>query len=152
MIFDIGVVVFSLLMLVYWFRYTCGLMLCTKPVRDYSKQVGAANQLKVFEVQTRLAAPVLTGTVQNLDELEHMLDRDYLLLMYLIENAVNFKTAGYELEQTMLKINYQFVKRAYAVSKRLSLAHGSQRLSEMATIITHFANLMGERAALAAAQ
>jgi hypothetical protein len=152
MIFNIGVVALSLLLLIYWFRYTCVLMLRTKPVRDYSKQVVAANQLNVFDVQSRLAAGAPDGTVQHLDELEQMLDRDYRLLMYLMEHAANFKTAGYELEQTMLKLNYHIVKRCYAVTRRFSIAQGSRRLSEMAAIITHFANLMGERAALAAAQ
>lgn len=151
MIFNIGVVAFSLLLLVYWFRYTCVLMLRTKPVRDYSKQVAAANQLKVFEVQNRLAA-ASAQNAQNLDELRAMLDRDYRLLMYLMGHAANFRTAGYQMEQTMLKINYRIVSRAYSVSKRFSIAQGSQRLSEMAAIITHFANLMGERAALAGAQ
>lgn len=151
MIFNIGVVAFSLLLLVYWFRYSCLLMLRTKPVRDYSRQVAAANQLKVFEVQSRLTA-ASARNAQNLDELRAMLDRDYRLLMYLIGHAANFKSAGYQPEQIMLKINYRMVRRAYAVSRPFSVAQGSRRLSEMAAIITHFASLMGERAALASAQ
>ncbi len=150
MIFNIAVVTFSLLLLIYWFRYTCVLMLRTKPVRDYSKQVVAANQLKVFEVQSRLATAA--ASVENLDELQEMLDRDYRLLMYLVGHAANFKTAGYEMEQMMLKVNYRILSRAYDISKHLSISQGSRRLSEMAAIITHFANLMGERAALAAAK
>ncbi|MGI8744730.1 MAG: hypothetical protein ACR2NN_19590 [Bryobacteraceae bacterium] len=152
MIFNIGVVAFSFLLLLYWFRYTCVLMLRTKPVRDYSKQVAAANRLNVFEVRSRLTAAAGGGNIQGLDELQSMLDRDYRLLMFLMGHAASFKTAGYEMEQTMLKLNYHIVKRAYALSKRFSIAQGSERLSEMAAIIAHFANLMGERAESAAAQ
>ena len=59
MIFNIGVSVISLALLVYWFRYTCLLLLRTKPVRDYSKQVVAANQLAIRVLYVYLVKLVL---------------------------------------------------------------------------------------------
>lgn len=152
MVLNVVMVSVSLLLLVYWFRYTCLLMLRTKPARDYARQVAAANHLSVFEVQTQLVATEASGIDQPLDSLERMLDRDYRLLLYLIRHAANFKTAGNQIEQIMLRGDYQIMKFMYVIAKRLSLSQGSKQLSEMAMIITHFANLMGERAALAVAQ
>jgi cell division protein YceG involved in septum cleavage len=141
------IVAFSLLMLVYWFRYTCLLLLNTKPVKDYSKQVAAANQLKVFEVQNRLES---NANIEHLDELKRLLDRDYQVIMYLMRHGANFKSAGYELNQRMCMLNYQLLKWVYGFSKS-SYSPSRQRLLEMANVIVYFANLMGERAAIAPA-
>lgn len=152
MVFNFGVVAVSFLLLLYWFRYTCVLILRNKPVGDYSKQVATANRLTVFEVQSQLAGDIPPGALHNLDELQRMLDRDYRLLMYLRAHASKFRTTGYEIEQSMLRLNYHTVKLAYAVTRHFSMTRASVRLSEMAAIIAHFANIMGERAAVASAQ
>jgi hypothetical protein len=147
MIFSVLIVVVSLLLLLYWFRYTCLLLLRTKPVRDYSKQVVAANQLRFVEVSGSLGAG---ESVQQLDKLQQMLERDYCLVMYLIRHAANFRTAGSEMEQRMLMLDFTIMKMVYRLSKRVLPSQARHALVEMAHIIAHFANAMGERAALAA--
>ena len=149
LIFNIITVAFSVLLLAYWFRYSCLLILRTQPERDYAKQVAAANHLHLFEVRTRLAASA-SGTTNSLDGLDRMLDRDYRLLRYLIRHAANFKTAGFEPEQLILVWDYRLMSVAYRLTRRISDARGEKQLSEMAAIIARFANIMGERAALAA--
>ena len=145
--FNILIIAVSVLLLFYWFRYTCLLLLRTKPVRDYSKQVAVANQLTFFEVRGSLA----TGEAgRQFDELEKMLQRDYRLVMYLIRHAANFRTAGSELEQRMLMLDFYIMKMVYRLSKRFSPSQARHPLEEMAHIIAHFANAMGERAAVAA--
>lgn len=146
MIFDVLIIAVSLLLLLYWFRYTCLLLLHAQPPRDYSKQVAAANQLKVFDVRATLA----TGQGSpNFDDLEQMLDRDYRLVMYLIRNAANFRTAGSELEQRMLMLDFHIMRLVYRVFARFSPSQARGALEEMAHIIARFAHMMGERAAVA---
>jgi hypothetical protein len=147
MTFNVLIIAVSMLLLLYWFRYTCLLLLRTKPARNYSKQVAAANQLNVFVVRERLAA---SEPVQ-LDELQQMLNRDYRLVMYLLRHAANFQAAGSELEKRMLMLDFHIMKLVYSVSKRFSPSQARQPLEEMAYIIAHFANVMGERAALTTA-
>ena len=149
MIFNIVMVGFSALLLMYWFRYSCLLILRTQPERDYAKQVAGANHLNVFEVRTRLAA-VASGTATSLDGLDRMLDRDYRLLLYLTRHATNFKTAGFEVEHLILVCDYRIMSVVYRITRRISDARGAKQLAEMAAIVTRFASLMGERAALAA--
>jgi hypothetical protein len=138
------IVACSLVMLVYWFRYTCLLLLNTKPPKDYSKQVAATNQLNVFEVKNRL---VSSANVEQLDELRRLLDRDYRLIMYLMRQGARFKSAGYELDQSVFMLNYQLLKLVYGFSK-LSYSLSRRHLLEMANVIVYLANLMGERAAV----
>lgn len=148
MIFNAVILAVSLLLLLYWFRYTCLLLLQTQPSRDYSKQVAAANQLKIFDVRARLVA---SEGPQQLDALEQMLDRDYRLIMYLMRHAANFRTAGSELEQRVLMLDFHIMRAVYRLSKRFSPAHTRDSLEEMAQIIADFAHVMGERAAIATA-
>src|SRR5437879_3777247 len=102
MTFNVLIIAISMLLLLYWFRYTCLLVLRAKPARNYSKQVAAANQLNVFVVRERLAA---TEPLQ-LDEVQQMLNRDYRLVMYLIRHAANFQATGSELEKRMLMLDF----------------------------------------------
>lgn len=150
MIFDAVVLVFSLLLLAYWFRYSCLFILRTQPQRDYARQVATANHLHLFEVQTRLAAAV-NGAAHSLQGLDVMLNRDYRLLLYLSRHATNFQTAGFELEQVMLVCDYRIMSAIYRVTSRISSGRGAKQLAEMAAIITRLANVMGERADLAVA-
>src|SRR5258706_2540942 len=66
----------SLLLLAYWFRYTCLLILSAKTTRDFAGEVAEANQLSFLEVQARLRAE---GPA-DLDHLHSALDRDYARL------------------------------------------------------------------------
>lgn len=144
MFFDVLVVLMSVGMLIYWFRYSCVLMLRTKPLRDFSKQVAFANQLKFVEVQNRLTN---SGSAEQLDELQRMLDRDYRLVMYLIRHASKFQAPAPEVEHRMLMLDFQVMRLRYRLARRFSLAQTRHSLEEMASIIAHFANVMGERAA-----
>ncbi len=147
MFFDGLIVSISILMLIYWFRYTCLLMLRTKPAQDFARKVATANQLSFIEVQNRLAQP---GAPEHLDELQQMLDRDYRLIMYLIRHAEKFQAPAPELEHRMLMLDFHVMRFRYRVSKRFAGAQSHHSLTEMANIIAHFANVMGERAASAA--
>jgi hypothetical protein len=73
MLMNAIIVVFSLLMLGYWFRYACLLLLNTKAPKDHSNPVWAVHPLKVVEIQNRLAT---SAEMENLDELKRLLDRD----------------------------------------------------------------------------
>jgi hypothetical protein len=147
MLMNAIIVVFSLLMLGYWFRYACLLLLNTKLPKDHSNPVWAVHQLQVFEIQNRLAS---TANVEQLDELKRLLDRDYQLIMYLIRHGANFKTTGHDLRQRILILNYQLLKLLYGFSK-LSDSPSRKHLQEMVNVIAYFATILGERSAVAPA-
>jgi hypothetical protein len=135
----------SALLFGYWFRYTCLLILSAKTSRDYAADVARANQLGFLEVQARLqdAAP-------DLDGLHASLDRDYALITYLIQHASGAQ-GELSLEDRMLQLNYRLMSAWCRMSRRFSVEAGRRALDEMATVVSHFANAMGERAVAGAA-
>jgi hypothetical protein len=137
----------SVLLLAYWFRYMCLLILNAKTTQDFAAQVATANQLSFLKVQSQLVA----GASSELDRLHASLDRDYALLTYLLKHAAS--TAGQEssMEARMLEVNYRLVSAWARFSRNLSPAASRRALEEMSLVVAHFANIMGERSACASA-
>lgn len=142
-IFIIGV---SLTLFVYWFRYTCLLIVSAKTTRDYAGEIATANQLSFLTVREQLRS---SADLASLERLIGMLDRDYAVVTYLLEHASEAKFSGDSLEQQMLRINYRVMRVWYRISRSFSLAQARQALDEMSLVVAHFANTMGERAAYA---
>lgn len=148
MISTILIIGVSLMLFVYWFRYTCLLILSAKTTRDYAGEVATANQLKFREVQNDLKK----SPDDKLDTLRATLDRDYAVLTYLLRHAAEFQVAGSSVEQRMLRVDYHLMKIWYLASRRISAEKARTALEEMSLIVAHFANSMGERRAFAAGQ
>ena len=134
----------SLVLLVYWFRYVCLLMMTAKPAKDYASRVAAANDLSFVNVKSHLAGAV--GT-QQLDRLQKELDRDYRIVMYLLRQGANIR--GYELEQRLLMAYFGSMKGAYLVLRRLRPEACRRALGEMTDVVAYFAARTGELAACA---
>ena len=146
MIASIAIIVLSVLLFVYWFRYTCLLILSTKTTRDYAGQVAQANELQFLVIKDRLKSPETAGP---LDGLEQALNHDYRFLTYLLRHASGLQLNGDALENRMLMIDYRIMKLFYLGTRKLSPKQARRALSEMSNIVGHFANSMGERLASA---
>ena len=134
----------SLLLLGYWFRYTCLLILSAKTTRDYAAEVAEANQLSFLEVQARLRAEV---PAVNLDNLHAALDRDYARITELLKAGSG---QDLPLEDRMMQMNYRVTQMWYRATRRISSSAARNALDEMSMMVSHFANSMGERASSAA--
>jgi hypothetical protein len=143
----VTIVAGSALLFVYWFRYTCLLILSAKTACDYAADVAAANQLNFLDVQTRLRE----GSMAELDPLHTALERDYHLITYLLKNATQSGAEDSSLEVKMLEMYYGLMGAWYRVSRTFSTAAARSALEQMSVVVEHFANVMGERASCAAA-
>ena len=141
LIVTVLITVSSALLFGYWFRYTCLLILSARTTRDYAADIAQANQLNFLQVQAELR-----GQPTQLDRLQASLDRDYAVINGLIRSS-----GEWGMEDRMLQLNYRLMGAWCAISRRFSADMGRQALDEMSTIIAHFANGIGERAALGAA-
>jgi hypothetical protein len=139
------IMVSSVLLLAYWFRYTCLLMLSARTSRDYAASVALANQLSFLEVQSMLQDS------HDLDRLKELLDRDYKVLTYLLKNAAQPSNGGDAVETRMLEVDYRLMRAWYSVARRFSPSAALTAVDEMAQVVAHFANSMGERAMSGAA-
>jgi hypothetical protein len=137
----------SVLLLAYWFRYMCLLILSARTTQDYAGQVATANQLSFLEVQAQLGA----GASPELDRLHAALDRDYSLLTRLLKNAAGSAGSESSMETRMLEMNYRLVSTWARVSRNFSPAASRRALEEMSLVVAHFANIMGERSACGSA-
>jgi hypothetical protein len=138
------ITVSSVVLFAYWFRYTCLLILSAKTARDYTADVAYSNSLGFAEVQTELKQ----SSSPDLDRLRAALDRDYRVVRDLLKKAGAGQSA---LETHMLAINYRLMGTWYQVSRHFSGSTAARALGEMSMVVAHFANLMGEQAASAAA-
>lgn len=143
MAISIFIIVVSTALFVYWFRYTCVLILRTRNKRDYAHQVAEVNQLSFATAHERLAS---SQGPEAFERLHQSLDRDYRIVSYLLRHAGI--QGGQSVEEQMLRLDYQIMRICYFLAKRFSMASARQALLERASIITHLANAMGERAAL----
>lgn len=139
------IIVGSILLFGYWFRYTCLLLLSAKTTRDYAGEVAAANQMSFLEVQALLRA---SGPVE-LDRLDASLERDYALVTNLIQNAGG-GNAEFRMEDRMLEMNYKLSRFLFRSVGRFSPDVAKRALDDMSGVIAHFANALGERAAVGA--
>jgi hypothetical protein len=139
------ITVSSVLMLGYWFRYTCLLILSAKTTRDYAADIAIANQLSFLQVQAELR----DRQPADLNRLQASLDRDLAVVTYLIQNASGQGEWG--MEARMLKLNYRLMSTWCSVSQRFSPEAGRRALDEMSMIVSHFANSLGEQATAGAA-
>jgi hypothetical protein len=133
---------FSVLLLVYWFRYVCLLMLAAKPAKDYATRVAAANDLIFVQVKGHLAGAV---EPQQLDRLQRDLDRDYRIVLYLLRQGA--PAPGYQLEHRLLMAYFETMKAAYLVLRRLRPEACRRALGEMSDVVAYFATRTGELAA-----
>jgi hypothetical protein len=143
MVASILIIVFSVALFIYWFRYTCLLILSARTARDYTRQVADANQLGFLDVQSQLA----TVADLSFDSVHRSLARDYKLITYLLSHAGNLDSEDNGLEQLMLRIDFKLMSVWSALSSRVAPAQARNALVEMSDIISHFANTMGERQA-----
>ena len=144
MISSVLIIAFSFVLLVYWFRYTSILILHTRTSVDYSPDVVAANNLLFPEVQTQLAH---AATAPQLSALHESLARDYRLLTYLLRHTAGASIDGFPLEQRVLMLDFRVMQVFYALTNGLGLPQAKAALEEMAQILRHLSNAMGERAA-----
>jgi hypothetical protein len=145
LIVTLVITVSSVLMLGYWFRYSCLLILSAETTRDYAADIATANQLSFRQVQAELREQ----QPADLSRLQASLDRDLAVVTYLIQNASGQGEWG--MEARMLKLNYRLMSTWCSVSQRFSPEAGRRALDEMSMIVSHFANSLGEQASAGAA-
>ena len=138
MLVSILIIAVSLVLLAYWFRYTCVLLLKVDGASECASRVAAANHLNFPEVLGRLQQAEAT-----LDSLELALERDYRILNYLLEHSAGLEVAG--VEQRILTLDYRIMQVWYKLVRRSSSVHARAALVEMARVLTYLSGKMGER-------
>ncbi len=142
-IITVAITASSVLLFGYWFRYTCVLILSAKTARDFAADVAAQNRLGFLQVQSQLREPAA-----NINGLCDSLDRDYAMLSKLLQQGADSSSS---IERRMLAIHYRLTRAWFQTTSHFSTSAARRALEEMSVVVAHFANVMGEQAASAAA-
>jgi len=127
----------SVILLVYWFRYTCLILLRQQ------------NEESVNTPQARLGLLQAEEQVSNepeLDPLHQSLERDYRLLTYLLQHAGGVGTPS--IEDRLLKLDYLLMRAWYRLTRSVAPQCARRALMERAAVVDCLARKMGSHARL----
>jgi hypothetical protein len=118
---------FSAILLAYWFRYSCVLLLrnaaeLTRPVNEE-----ADARFSFTQVREKLE------TAPELDPLHRSLQRDFQVVKYLVEHAAGIELAS--IEERLLVLDYRVMQCYYRLTKALFPRQARQALGEMAGVL-----------------
>jgi hypothetical protein len=130
----------SVVLLVYWFRYTSLLILSTKTSHDFSFDIAHAHELQFPEVRASLPSIGAARFGALLSGIDH----DYRLVSALLRNVETSEKRAC-LEDIILRVDFIGLKLAYRLSAPFSEQMARRALTEMADVVAHFANAVGER-------
>ena len=138
MLASIFIIAFSLALLIYWFRYSCILLLRNQSELVDSSHAMDDNRFHILEVRERLR------TEKQLDPLHASLQRDYEVLTYLLEHAAGLELSS--VEDRLLVMDYRVMRWWYQLSRIAAPEQARRALSEMALVLGILAGKIDERA------
>jgi hypothetical protein len=140
---SIVIIICSIGLLVYWFRYTCILLVRNSAEELRSLSAAASQSSFCFaEIQVRLGA----DSTAELDPLHSALQRDYQVLSYLLEHASGLALESFE--ERLLVWDYKLMQVWYSFTRTAAPDQARNALREMASVIGILAGRIGERAGM----
>jgi hypothetical protein len=137
MVVSIITAALSLGLLLYWFRYSCILLL-----RDSMEETRAAVDVNA-RFSFRQVREQLRGAIP-LDGIERALERDYQVLTYLIEHAAGLDVNS--VEDRLLAVDYHVMQWCYRVTRSVAPESARRALGEMADVLSVLAGRLDQRA------
>lgn len=134
------IIFFSVVLFVYWFRYSCLLILQT---RASSAVQISASRLSFPAVQARLRNQ--EAGLETLDQLQRDLINDYRVVCFLLQCSAE---SGVDpIERRMLMLDYWIMRAWYSTARRAAPPQARQALEEISNIVSYFAYSVGRYAA-----
>jgi hypothetical protein len=130
------IIAISVVLLAYWLRYSCVLLLRNAQERAALSHV-VDDRFSVSSVVERLK------TENELDPLELALERDYAVVTYLIAHAADLELAS--IENRLLILNYRMMRAWSRITRSLAPAQSRRALSEMASVLSVLVSQMAEQ-------
>jgi hypothetical protein len=144
MITSFVIMALSLAMFVYWFRYSCVLILESDWNEEQARSLAFENELSFHKTETELSEAVDT---QSMDGIRDSLTRDLDYVRRLMVSGDGNQETGPSLESRMLMVDYKLMKAWYAVARATSKPKAQEALRSMSRIISYMAGEVGDRMA-----
>ena len=132
---SVFIIAISVVLFVYWLRYSCVMLL--RSARERSEMPTVADER--FSVSS-----VLEGLKAEADlaSLEKALERDYHVVTYLIEHAADLELAS--VENKLLVLDYQLMRLWSHLTRTVAPQQSRNALSEMASVMIVLVGQMGQ--------
>ena len=131
---SVFIVAISALLLVYWLRYSCVMLLHDAQERSAMLTVDD-ERFSASSVLERLK------TEADLAPLERALERDYRVVTYIIEHATDLELAS--IENRLLVFDYRLMRLWSRLTRALAPQQSRRALTEMASVLRVLAGQMG---------
>jgi hypothetical protein len=138
MLASILIIIFSVVLFAYWFRYCCTLLLRNAREAQAGTAPATDNRFGVASVVERLR------TEEELDPLHDALDREYQVFKYLVEHAAGLELAS--LEDRLLLLDYKLMQLWYRMTLTAAPRQAREALSQMASILDVLVQKMSRQA------
>jgi len=135
MLASVLIIVFSVVLFAYWFRYSCILLLRNSAVPAISP---VDPRFHFIQVQQGLKNDL------ELDPLHKSLQRDYHILSYLLQHAAGLELASFE--DRILVLDYKVMQAWYRLIRRAAPARARRALVEMSEVLGILVHRIGEQA------
>ena len=129
MIASILIIGCSFILLAYWFRYSCLLLL-----RNSIEALPRATETDPRFTVEQIRQSVLTA--MELEPLKLMLERDYRLLVYLQNHASGLGL--HSIEDRLLVLDYRILQYWYRLTRTLAPDFARRALAEMSDVLLVF--------------
>jgi hypothetical protein len=139
MITSVFIIAISVILFVYWLRYSC-LLLLRNAQEHAALSAGTDERFNVASVVERLK------TERNLDPLDSALERDYHVVTYLIEHAADLELAS--IENKLLVLDYKLMRIWSRMTRTLAPQQSRKALCEMASVLCVLVGQMGGQSQL----
>ncbi|MBL8237764.1 MAG: hypothetical protein JNM66_10120 [Bryobacterales bacterium] len=143
------IIILSLAMFVYWFRYSCVLILESDWSEDQARAIASQNGLSFSRIEDSLTG---AESAQALDKVRDSLDRDLDRVLALLSKCPGVQEAGQSLECRMLMLDYRLMQAWYAVTRSTASPKAQHALREMALVVGYLAGECGDHLATARSQ
>jgi len=131
----------SVALFLYWFRYSCLLILRTRTAENFGLRVSLANGLKFHQVQVE----VDQSLDHELPNLYDLLEKDYGVTTHLLAAVAAATPKENRKELALLRLNFRLTQGLFLLSNTLGLGYARQAIAEMADTVEYFANSFGEQ-------
>ena len=136
MITSIVIIILSMAMFVYWFRYSCLLILEARWSEEEAKAGAGSQNLGLAQLELQLAQ---ASTAIDLDRVRKSLDRDLQVVQAMAQNCGELQVGGASLESRLHMIDYRMMQVCFAGPK------AQDALREMSQIVAYLAAESGTR-------
>jgi hypothetical protein len=146
MVTSLVIIILSLAMFVYWFRYSCILILESNWSEEQAQVVALQNGLCFGSIEDSLAR---ADTAQSMDRVKDSLDRDLDRVLALLSKCPSVQETGHSLESRILMADYRFMTAWYAATRSIAGPKAQSALREMASVVGYLAGECGDHLATA---